>query len=100
MSPSLDSLQQSLLNLKAQAETMPPGGDLESLIEEHLAVINRQCYEMCLSARPQPPLPAQADPSPTPEGFFPSGMSRVRDAATPRSDAPASGPDAARPGAL
>lgn len=71
MSQSLDNLNQSLQDLKSKVETMAPGGDLESLIEENLAAINRQCYEMCLDAR------QQASTS-EPEGFPPSGVSGVR----------------------
>jgi len=88
MSQSLDNLNQSLQALKGKVETMAPGGDLESLIEENLAAISRQCYEMCLDAR------QQATPSP-PEGFSPSDVSGVRPDVAPQRAAPASGSDAA-----
>jgi hypothetical protein len=67
-SVSLDHLVQSLQDLKRKAETMPPGGDLELLIEEHLTDFDRQCYEMCLKARGQ-------SASSQPEAFPPSGVS-------------------------
>ena len=71
MSQSLDNLNQSLQDLKSKVETMAPGGDLESLIEDGLEAIGRQAYEMCLDAR------QQATTS-QPEVFSPSNVSPVR----------------------
>jgi hypothetical protein len=76
MSQSLDDLNQSLQDLKSKVEAMAPGGDLESLIEENLAVIGRQCYEMCLDARRQATTSQR-------EGFSPSDVSAVRGAVAP-----------------
>lgn len=69
--PSLDDLIQSLQVLKRKTEDMPPGGDLESLIEEHLTEFDRQCYEMCLEAR-------HHSSSSQPEAFPPSDVPAVR----------------------
>ena len=71
MSQSLDNLNQSLQDLKSKVETMAPGGDLESLIEESLAAIGRQAYEMCLDAR-------QQTTASQGEGFFPSDVSEMQ----------------------
>jgi hypothetical protein len=89
MPQSLDKLNQSLQDLKSKVETMAPGGDLESLIEENLAAIGRQCYEMCLDARRQ-------TATSQPEGFSPSEVSEVRGGVASGGDAPARGSDAAR----
>jgi hypothetical protein len=97
MSQSLDNAIRSLQQLKVRVETMPPGGDLENLIEEGLAQVGRGCYEMCLDARRQSA--CVAPPSET-EGFPPSGVSRVRRAVAARGDSPSAGCDSLRRGEL
>jgi hypothetical protein len=42
MSQPLDNLTQSLQDIRKKVVAMQPGGDLESLIEENLAVFSRQ----------------------------------------------------------
>jgi hypothetical protein len=74
MSQSLENLNQSLQDLKRKVETMERGGDLESLIEENLTAINRQCYEMCLDARHETTTSCSED-------FPPSGVSEMRGSA-------------------
>jgi hypothetical protein len=67
MSQPLDNLTHSLQDILKKEVAIDPGGDLESLIEENLAVFNRQFYESCLQAR-QPDAPSAQ------EGFPPSGV--------------------------
>ena len=93
MSQPLDNLIQSLQDLKSKAETMAAGGDLESLIEESLVEVNRQCYETCLDAR-------RESAACQPAAFSPSGVSAVRRAAASERTASASGSDASRRSAL
>ena len=64
MSPSLDSVKQTLNEMISQVQALAPGGDLESLLEERLTAFDRQFYEYCLHAREQ----AAASP---PEAFPP-----------------------------
>ena len=96
MSKSLDNAIRSLQDLKAQVETMSPGGDLESLIEEGLAQVGRECYGMCLDARRQS---LSLAPSGA-EGFPPSGVSGVRRAVAPPRDSLSADSDSSRRGEL
>jgi hypothetical protein len=76
MVPHIEQLDQLL----QEVHDMPPGGDLESLIESHLVGLNRQCYDTALRLRTQA---ADHRASEDPEAFPPSALSAV-----PENDAP------------
>jgi hypothetical protein len=85
----LDHLIASLQELKARVEAMPPGEDLERLIEKGIAQINQECYDMCLRARQESPVSSSG-------AFSPCDVSGVRRAAAPRNATPTPGLDASR----
>jgi len=90
MSQSLDNVMQSLQKLQARVREMPRGGDLESLIEEGLAEINREFFESCVSARQETSASSESG------GFPPWGVPEVRREGAPCDDAPEADSDPSR----
>ena len=89
MVPHVEKLNELLEDVR----DMPPGGDLEGLIESHLAGLNRQCYDSALSRRAQV---TEQQASEKPGGFPPSGLSQVPGAAAARTLQAARDPDPPR----
>jgi hypothetical protein len=77
MVPHIEKLNELL----AEVHDMPPGGDLEGLIESHLVGLNRQCYDTALRLRAQT---VEEQASAQTEAFPPSGLSALPEAAAPR----------------
>jgi hypothetical protein len=53
MYQSSDKLTETLQGLLTRVQEMPPGGNLEALIEDGIAEMNRELYASCLEARGQ-----------------------------------------------
>jgi len=92
---SLGPVVETVEKLVEEVRAMPRGGDLEGLIESHLAVLNRQCYEVCLERR-QEAAAAQDKASEGSEDFSPSGVPAVPGAVAAGTVEAAGDPNAAR----
>jgi hypothetical protein len=71
-SRSSDRLNETLQHLLTRVQEMSPGGDLEELIEDGIAKMNRELYASCLEAR------RQSDTSDS-EDFSPSSVPVLRE---------------------
>ena len=86
MSQSLDNVMQALQQLQAKVQAMPRGGNLESLVDEGLKEVDREAFEVILSARHQQTAASEPEDSPPPYRV----SSMQRDAAARRDAAPES----------
>jgi hypothetical protein len=84
---------ENLNELLQAVEALPPGGDLEGLIETHLIDLNRQCYDTALRHRAWAAERQVSEPS---EDFPPSGLSSMPQSAAAWANQAAPDPDAAR----
>ena len=90
---SLTPIVGSLNNLMQEVRELPSGGDLEGLIEVHLAGLERQCLDLALGQRQQA---AEQKASEKPEAFPPSGLPQVSGAVAPGTPQAANDPDSPR----
>jgi hypothetical protein len=84
---------ETLNKLVQEVHDLPPGGDLEGLIESHLAGLERQCLDLALTQRQRA---AEQQASAKPEAFPPSGLSPVPGPLAARAQETAHNPDPAR----
>ncbi len=83
---------ENLNKLVQEVRDLPPGGDLEGLIESRLAGLERQCLGLALDQRQQA---AEQQASEKPEAFPPSGLSTVSGVVAARPAQTAHDPDPA-----
>jgi len=96
VSAPLAPVVERLNELMQEVCDMPRGGDLEGLIESHLAGLNQQWYDLCLARREQLAGVAQPRASAPAEAFPPAGLPAVPSTAAARSPQAAHDPDPAR----
>ena len=71
MSQFNDKLTETLQGVLTRVQEMPPGANLEELIEDGIAEMNRELYASCLEAR-------QQSTNSDSEDFPPSGLPGLR----------------------
>lgn len=87
MSELSDDLTQAIQDFQARIKALPPGGDLEGLLEEESAQLKRLLYQLGLDTRRQVA-------ASSPEAFSPSRVPKVPGASAPRGNPSAARSDA------
>ena len=86
-------IAEALNNLVREVHDLPPGGDLEGLIESHLAGLERQCMDLALEQRQRAAEQHASEPL---EVSPPSGLPEVPSHSAARAQEAAHDSDPAR----